>query len=457
MDFEASKDKWLELIKTQKIKDAEKVYWEELFPDIEKRFIKNTKIDQKYDWLILPAGLESSYYVMLIKSIKPKNVYFIGTKEFKDNFLDKIIEKTSLKASQYMIDAVDYEGMDVAEVYEKIRHHLDLFAGKKVIMDLTRGKRILSVGAGIVGSFFGFDLVYIDEEWIDDVKRGVPGTEILVMLKNPFDVFGDLEGKEARRLFNHHNYAAAKFFLNKLREKIADPREIEIEEILAEIYLRWNSFNFKAAFKKMELVFNKIKQYGLKRNTKNLQKNYEALKILGSIGDKKPEDLDNNCALHLIVDLYTNALRKSELGMFEDAITRLYRLIELISQFRLAKQGIVTSQPKIEQYEKEFKEITKKLDIERGLPSELGLKDGHIILFILKDKIWEDKSVEDLRKFCSFLRVRDTSIIAHGLQLAGEKAFKNLNNIAKDFIDKICKDFNIDKQDLIQQHTFIKL
>src|SRR4030042_1793697 len=94
---------------------------------------------------------------------------------------------------------------------------LDLFYNKKVILDLTRGKRIMSVGAGIVGAFFGFDLVYVDEEWIDEIKRGKPGTEKLVTVKNPFEVFGDLEGQEARELFNHYDYGAAIYFYKKLR------------------------------------------------------------------------------------------------------------------------------------------------------------------------------------------------------------------------------------------------
>ena len=157
-EFEEIREKWLDLIKQTKVKEAGEIYWEKLFPTVEKRFLEKNQIKEEYDWLILPVGLESSYYILLIKSINPKNVYILCTKEFKSlGLLDKVIEETNIKPSQLIVDTLEYKEMDVAGVYEKIRKHLDLFSNKKVILDLTRGKRVMSTGAGITGSFFGFD------------------------------------------------------------------------------------------------------------------------------------------------------------------------------------------------------------------------------------------------------------------------------------------------------------
>jgi hypothetical protein len=242
-ELEEARAEWMKLILKGEFQKAESLYWETLFPILEKSFLERSSFPEKCDWLILPAGLESSYYILLIKALKPTQVYFLGTPEFKRNFLNIIVEKTGLQPSHYIVDLVDYSHMDVAEVYDKIRSHLSLFIGKKVFMDLTRGKRILSVGAGIVGAFFGFDLVYIDEEWLDDLKRGNPGTEKLILVRNPFEVFGDLELKEARDFFGHYNYGAALALYHRIKQKIIDPRKVEIEEYLSEAYLHWNSIN----------------------------------------------------------------------------------------------------------------------------------------------------------------------------------------------------------------------
>ncbi len=450
-DLERLRERWLELMKQDSVDEANNFYWENLFPLVESKFLEASKIEEDYDWLILPCGLESSYYILLIKSIKPKNVYFLGTKEFKENFLNKIIEKSDLKASQYIVDILGYDEMDVADVYEKIRKRLDLFCNKKIILDLTRGKRIMSVGAGIVGAFFGFDLVYIDEGWIDEIKRGIPGTEKLVTVKNPFEVFGDLEGQEARELFNHYNYGAAIYFYKKLREKVADPRKIETEELLSEAYLHWNSFNFKAALNKLEKTLNRSSQYNLKVASQ-IKENLNALRILNK------QEKDGEFKLHIIVDLYVNALRKAEVGMFEDSVSRLYRVLELISQYRLREYDIETSNANLSQYSEDYKKLTKELyGFEKEPSFEIGLKDGYILLFILKDHVLEGESLEDVRKMFGIIRVRDNSIIAHGLELAGEKAFKNMNNLAKKFIERLCKKQEKDFSGLVKKHSFLKL
>ena len=380
----------------------------------------------------------------------------MGSEEFRDCFLDKIINESELKASQYIVDTVSYNKLDIADVYEKIRAHLNLFIDKKVLMDLTRGKRIMSAGAGIVGAFFGFSLVYIDEEWTDEIKRGLPGTEKLVMVKNPFEVFGDLELKEARDFLNHYNYGAALSLYKRIQQKIVDPRNVEIEALLSETYLQWNSFNFKAALFKLQLAVNKLQQYHFKTLPEILE-NLTALKILESgkeISTKKSDEFN----LHVIVDLYVNALRKAEEGIFEDSISRLYRVLELISQYRLQKYGIETINPNIKKYEEAYKKATKELySFEKELPLEVGLKDGYILLFILQDYVLESYSLDDLRQMFGVIRARDMSIIAHGLQLAGEKIFLNMNQLAKSFIQHVCSHEGKNFNSILRQHTFVKL
>lgn len=451
--FEELVKKWESLISSGKYEEAEALYWSDLFSGVESRFLASNKTQSNCDWLVLPAGLEASYYILLIKALNPENVYFIGTLEFKQKFLNRIIEKTNLKPSQYIIDTLEYDKIDIAEVYEKIRARLDLFIGKKVIMDLTRGKRIMSVGAGIVGAFFGFDLVYINEEWNDNFKRGIPGTEKLSLAKNPFDVFGDLELKEARDFFSHYNYGAALALYKRIKLKIVDPRRVEVEELLSETYLHWNSFNFKAALSKLQQAINKAEQYSLPL-PHNIKKNLIALEILTGGVPLKGKDIYN---LHVMIDLYTNAIRKAEVGNFEDAITRLYRVIELMSQYRLSSYDIETSDPHIDKYKEHYSKITKEIyDFEKPLPTEIGLKDGYLLLYILNDFLVEGYSIEDIKSIFSIIRSRDMSIIAHGLQLAGEKVFVNMNDLAKSFIKAICNKHNIDFAELVSQHTFVK-
>jgi hypothetical protein len=193
-------------------------------------------------------------------------------------------------------------------------------------------------------------------------------------------------------------------------------------------------------------------QYNIKLKD-GINQNHQALKIMTE------KENTNLIDLHLIIDIYANAQRKGETQLFGDGINRLYRVIELISQHRLKSHNISTHVPEVNQEIKEkYKKLTSEIyGFEKEFPKEIGLKDGYILLLILEDSLLKHKTPEDLKKMFSILRVRDMSIMAHGLELVGEKAFKNFSEIAKEHIQKICEQQNLNFSDLIQQHTFIKI
>ena len=466
-DFEISKMKWIELMRRGKFEKAKKIYWKELFPKIEEKFVRETQERIRngeipsYDLLIIPMGLESSYYILLIKGLKPKEVYFLCTREAEANFLDDIIKKTGLSQSQYKKDVVEYEGLDAAEIYEKIKHRLEMFKGKKIAVDLTRGKRVMSAGAAIVGDFFLCDLLYIDEGWIDEIKRGEPGTEKIVLVKNPLHIFGDLEQQYATELFNRYEYVAAHKIFDILCKKVTDPRKFEVKSLISQSYSFWDSLNFGQAFYLLNSAFEKIERYNLTGiNKPQIKSNLDALKILKIAHSQKMIDLfkDENFIIHLLVDIYCNAYRRMEQGRIEDAVSRFYRAIELVSQHRLAKRGIDTSSPDYTLLNAEVKEKYNKINEEiykeeKTLPLQTALKAGHIILFALEDDIWKGKNIQDLKYFIDCIKIRDYSIVAHGINFLDKSIFGKFEKIVKEFILRICEIYNYNFEKLTQQHT----
>jgi hypothetical protein len=220
--------------------------------------------------------------------------------------------------------------------------------------------------------------------------------------------------------------------------------------------MHWNSFNFKAALSKISLALETAKKYNLKINT-DVKENLEALKILASQDLKKISGLKEEFTFHIILDLYSNALRKAESGMYEDAISRLYRVIELISQYRLNDYGIDTSNAILTNYEEDYKKISKQVyGFDKGIPKEIGLKDGLLILSILKDYLVEGESLKSLSDMFGVIRARDMSIVAHGIQLIGVGAFKNIEALARKFIERVCIKLDKDFRGTLRQHAFIK-
>ena len=110
-ELETLKREWLRLYNEDRAA-AESFYWEKLYPQIEQKFLAETgaRVQSgqipRYDCLILPVGLEASYYILLIKALRPLQVYFIATREGERLVLDKIVKMTGLTQNQYQKDIV---------------------------------------------------------------------------------------------------------------------------------------------------------------------------------------------------------------------------------------------------------------------------------------------------------------------------------------------------------------
>lgn len=457
---------WTTFIRQGKIEDAHELYWSQMHPTIENDFCKKYKEfrDREYDWLIIPAGLTERYYVLLIKALRPKNVYFLCTNTFYNEFLDNIVAKTGLSRKQYIADIVDYEEMDLATVYSEIKKRNVLFKDAKTVVDLTRGKRIMSTGAGIMAAFFNFDIVYIDEDWVDDIKRGLPGTEKMVEARNPLYILGDLTNSHAENLFNLSSYRLAAETYHQLEKRVVDPREYIVKALIAEAYDYWDGFNYTAASVKLNEALLKMNQYNIKAYKEKIETNKMAIDELSIMHQKKSLDImkDPRMALHLAVDLFENAARRHSVNRNDDALIRLYRLLELVSQHRLANAyGMDTAYLDVKKIIKKiadgYRTLSKDMfGVSMEISEEMGLKNGHLLLYVLEDDIWRNVSKSQLKHFFGTLRTRDQSIIAHGLEFISVKAYNQMSTFSLDFLSKLAKMTETDLDTIMKQHRFIK-
>lgn len=470
--FKKITEKWYSLMKPKDFEAANKVYWEELFPLVQEKFLRETqeRIEKgevpKYDCIVMPIALYPKQQILIINAFRPKKVYFLCSVE-GEKHLDEVVKRTGLTQDQYIKDTIEYWGMDVAGVYEKIRKRLNLFKGEKVAIDLSRGKRIFSAGAAIVGAFFGCDLIYVDEEWLGEIQMGAPGTEKLVCTKNPLYVFGELEEKYAIQLFNRYDYTAAANLFDALHEKVQDPRKYEVKTLISNAYAMWDSFNYKAALELLTRANGRIEQYSLDVvDLPQLKNNLVVLNHLEktqSFGEGISLLKDEHLMVHLLVDIYCNGGRRAKQNRFEDAIVRLYRVIELISQHRLAKVGIDTNSPDYSVLPTtilaDYKKISKELfnEEKNSLPSKIALIDGHTLLYLLKDKLWDGKSNEDIKKLIKAIETRNHSVIAHGVNLIGQKIYNEFRDMAKEMIARVCKLQDRDFELIYKYHTHLKL
>ncbi len=467
--FAADRKRYISLQKNRKWEEAEKLYWEKLYPVVEKRFLKDVRQRKRngeipdYDILILPLGLFNNYALLLIKALKPKKVFFLCVPEDEEKSLKNLVERAKLSPAQYEKVVVKFEDLNTSRSYEEVKKIIEKYKGKRIVIDLSKGKRSIIAGAAVAGEVFNCDLIHISKSWDENVH--IPGTEKLIILNKSLYLFGDLENKHATELFNECSYDSASRIFKDIMQKTKDPRKFEIKYLISSAYAFWDGFYYKAAFLKLSEALRKIEQYGFDWTfVPQLKNNLNALKILEKLQEKNSTMslLKNNKLIsYLIIDLYCNAGRRKYQQKFEDALSRIYRAIELISQNRLAVKGINTADPnqnKIKPYLDGFKETAKKIyGTEKSFPDKIPLMDSHILLFVMKDELWSNKDLKSLKKLYEAVRLRDTSLVAHGLQSIDQKTYGKIKKAMKEIILNFFKITHENYDSLIKIHTHIKL
>lgn len=199
-------------------------------------------------------------------------------------------------------------------------------------------------------------------------------------------------------------------------------------------YNLWDSFHHREAkeqFKELMREYKNIaKELGLK---KEIQKSIE-------IWEKANPPYHPYFAL----DIFANAKRRAYLGRLDDAVARLYRVIEYIAQLRLSKFNIKTDDVSIDRFKNS--EVRKRFK-DRSTPIKIGLTDSY---FVLAKEFNDDLGIKFLREFESglikkFLNNRNYSILAHGLKPIKESSVSEFfNYVEKEFIITIVgeKDFD---------------
>ena len=155
------------------------------------------------------------------------------------------------------------------------------------------------------------------------------------------------ERKNIAILYNQYQFKAAKNLADNLQEKSTKYRSLYKKiGFLIDGYNNWDLFCHQDAldcFKRAKIdEIMESDDKPIKVFAETAEKQLHFLKEIVK-DSKKPSAL-------LILDIFSNAERRFEEGKIDDAILRLYRLVELMAQDRLYnKHHIVVSDVKIEQ------------------------------------------------------------------------------------------------------------
>ena len=391
---------------------------------------------KKIKAMIVSVGGTSAPIIFSLNRSKPEYVCFFISKQTKKMLEEEIIPNLDFKPRHYdWIVTPNAESLSdcYSELSKQFQALLEKWEvdPKDVCVDFTGGTKTMSVALALatVDESCCYSYVGGDERSKGGVGVVVNGKEKMWFVENPWDQIALTEKKEASILFNKARYASAADILEKCIARVSGEQKPFFKALREMVrgYDLWDRFRHKEAKDRLYKSYDVLSAFSHgseKKEMKDLVKRlYENIEFL-----EKLLSSDRPLTLYFH-DLLANARRRSELEKkFDDAVARLYRAIEVLSQAELKKvYGIETSNVEAnaipwtlrEEYlsrykDKRYSKIKIPLFASYQLLKELGNELGKEF-FNLYDK--------EIR---SLLDIRNSSILAHGFNPVDEKTFLKL-------------------------------
>lgn len=370
-----------------------------------------------------------------IKKNSPDEATFFVTDESMGTLaaaLNKLRDKPDFIINKILLSESEKDDFEVIYLksvatikgYERKSFNLD-----DITIDFTFGTKAMAAGL-IAASIFKKipNCCYIGG-WRRNNGKVVTGSERYLLIE-PRMIFDDYNSEEVGKLFNHYQFVAARLVLENISPVFFNNKFEDIKSYyncFIDGYYFWDRFDYQKAFDNLNRVYKKIDFIKSIDKNKFLE-NYEFLKIL-------PCEANSKHPKNLIIDIYENALRREEEGKYDDALIRIYRVMELISQSVLfEKHGINVSkvnEDKIRNFPEGiqntcFSKSNKGENVTRGLSANFELLNYY------GDKLGEKYKSD--KEFQKKLGMRNTSILTHQFSPIPRGNFEALKEWVKIYV-----------------------
>ena len=173
---------WLDLAQNGKFEKAQELYFEKLFEAVIDNFReKYSDTLPQGGTLFSVLGFSPEPIILTAKAVQPEtHIIFTTNNQKADNsYLEKFLE------SNYELIYLNDESLE--SMYKAMKEQLVLNPNSQITVDITGGKKSMVASASIFGKDYGCRIVYVDfSEYIKDLRKPMPDSEILNVVYNPF-------------------------------------------------------------------------------------------------------------------------------------------------------------------------------------------------------------------------------------------------------------------------------
>ena len=361
-----------------------------------------------------------------IAHYNPDRIIFFGSKNS-----EKVIERIKQSCKSQNKPILDNEFMEFSnidnftECYNEICDVIARHPSDEIIMDYTSGTKTM-VSAQCIAALLHGKKLSLTSGKRDITGKVIPKTTKVV--EQPlYEAYDKISFENMKRDFNTYRFDSA---LDSMEKIVICKSKSGLMNIING-YKKWDLMEWNEASELLKDVnLNNTILEKIQANKKFLG---TLVNLYNKIGTEKDKDRTSlrtpkEPYVMILADLLNNAHRRITEGKYDDAVSRLYRATELISQIMLLDKGINEINDKIyfSDIEKQIKnrsELEKyKGRIEKEDTGALRKDMGAWAKFQLLKEIGDERGWNNYSRLRSDMQNRNLSIMAHGLKPVGKEA-----------------------------------
>lgn len=513
LPFDEAITAWAQLRK-ERDPGADAYYARHLLPEVARRFRASAEqAGAAYRGLVLVGSGQPDTTALLIDALNPERVAILLTAQTRGDgrrpgFTEQVLQRLAqirpgrplrCPPEQWLLPDRDhattlatYQGLDdVLKAWPDLPH-------ETIAVDLTGGKSTMTVGMAKAAYLLDLPSIYIESDPEPALNVPAPGTQRFERPPEPYAIFGDLERRRAREIFNRHDYAEAAAIFDRLEGSdvkhrpildaagIAVPHHDGFWAELARAYAAWDGFNLAQASRHLaalaaprqpptaELaqriaahrrsVAQVQRLVGIPRPTRpprgaNKATNDHYRYAMDQFADDQLKLLQERAgdgALliipALLATLYANGLRRAAQDRLDTATMLLYRCLELMSQQQLALQGVLTewARDSLQRLAQRHPGLQRVNAVEKRVGT-IALSEGYEILQAINDPFADQVNLPLIREATT---IRNQSLLAHGFSFISEGDYQEFRTMVDATIAVWCAVHTIDWGATLAAATF---
>jgi CRISPR-associated protein (Cas_Cas02710) len=378
------------------------------------------------DLLISLSGFSPLTTILAYELLRPRRLLVLFSEDNRagiDGIADHVVGAGGLRYSDFT--PRQCVPTDPHGVYRVVKEELDATHapdGERpyVVLDITGGRKVMSAAAALAAWQLNLALCYVEGDYDPRLRRPVPGSDRLLILGNPTQLFGEQAMESALRTFVSGAFDAAYQHYDDLCDTIAEPARARFMRALSGLYRAWCDLDLTAIPRRVDTMLATLDRVRHVVSPKTEQQLGVQLAFLRRLSARDPDSL--------LVCFFVLGGHYREIGRHDFAALLFYRTIEGCLAGRLERRapGFTCERPDyrlltsdVDRLAADFADVARSLGREPGstLPPVIGLMNAALVLAALDDPLLRAAGLfttKALGHLNTLATARNRSVLAHG-------------------------------------------